>query len=87
LSQLREKAIPEFERLNGNCQGLFIFDNSSGHSAYAPDALRVTEMNLGKGGKKGYNMRAGWFLRQYPDGTLWKVEQPMCDASGVPRGA
>jgi hypothetical protein len=87
LWQLKEKAIPEFERHHPDCTGLFIFDNSSGHSAYAPDALRVANMNLGKGGKKGHNMRAGWFLKREPDGTLSKVVQPMCDASGAPRGA
>ena len=42
-------------------QALFMVDNSQGHSAYPPDALRVSQMNLNPGGAKP-KMRDGWFM-------------------------
>jgi hypothetical protein len=46
LQQLKEDAIPLFERLHPNCIGVFCFDNSSNHQAYSPDALVATRMTL-----------------------------------------
>ncbi|RPB21874.1 hypothetical protein L211DRAFT_888332 [Terfezia boudieri ATCC MYA-4762] len=45
-------AIPIFERAFPGKQALFLFDNASNHNAYASDALLVTNMNLGPGGKQ-----------------------------------
>eukprot|EP00733_Pompholyxophrys_punicea_P001221 Pompholyxophrys_punicea_v1_NODE_557_length_1654_cov_6.640195.p1 type:complete len:230 gc:universal NODE_557_length_1654_cov_6.640195:366-1055(+) len=44
-----------------NAQALFVFDNSSGHLAYAPDALVAERMNVNPGGQQP-KMRA----------TMWK---------------
>ncbi|KIY52118.1 hypothetical protein FISHEDRAFT_11391, partial [Fistulina hepatica ATCC 64428] len=60
--QLKEKIIPMFERLHGPgyCMD-FIVDHSQGHSAYAPDALLTTHMNLNPGGKQS-RLRDGWYI-------------------------
>lgn len=42
------------------CQGLFAFDNAASHSAFSPDALVASKMNLRAGGKQP-KMRNGWF--------------------------
>ncbi|PPQ84825.1 hypothetical protein CVT24_013261, partial [Panaeolus cyanescens] len=62
VKQLKEKIIPEFERLHGpGYQALILVDNSQGHCAYAEDALLVSRMNLKPGGKQP-RMRQGWYL-------------------------
>jgi hypothetical protein len=43
--QLKE-VITIFEELHPGCKGLFLFDNSSNHSAFAADALKVARMTL-----------------------------------------
>jgi len=64
--------IPAFEKAHGaGYQALFMVDNSQGHSAYSEDALLVSRMNVGPGGKQA-RMRNGWFIR---DGQ--KISQPM----------
>src|SRR5437763_14413755 len=50
IEQLEYKAIPIFETLFPNCIAVFAFDNSSNHSAFAPDALVAKRMNIGPGG-------------------------------------
>jgi len=47
IPQLVERIIPTFERLHPGDQMLIMFDNSSGHSAYADDALVASKMNMG----------------------------------------
>jgi hypothetical protein len=37
-------------------------DNSQGHSAYSEDALLISQMNVGPGGKQAW-MRDGWFIQ------------------------
>lgn len=60
--QLRNKIIPEFERVHGpGYQALFLVDNSQGHSAYAEDALVVSRMNVKPGGKQAH-MQNGWYI-------------------------
>lgn len=46
IQQLKEDAIPLFDQLHPNCTAVFLFDNSSNHSAYADDALVATRMTL-----------------------------------------
>ncbi|OAD80600.1 hypothetical protein PHYBLDRAFT_161239 [Phycomyces blakesleeanus NRRL 1555(-)] len=46
LDQLKNYAIPLFESLHEGCTGVFIFDQSSNHKAYATDALVATRMVL-----------------------------------------
>jgi len=62
--QLTEKAIPALEKQHPDCQLLFIFDNSSGHASFAPDALLASRMNLGPGGKNVKVMRDGWYINK-----------------------
>ncbi|OAV86088.1 hypothetical protein PTTG_30087 [Puccinia triticina 1-1 BBBD Race 1] len=50
--QVSEKALPIFKALHPDCQGVFVFDCSSAHEAYGPEALRAQNMNLGPGGKQ-----------------------------------
>jgi hypothetical protein len=50
--QIRDRAIPIFNHLHPGCIGVFLFDNSSNHGLFAPDALRVQNMNLNPGGKQ-----------------------------------
>lgn len=48
ILQLNERIIPGFEEAHGvNYQALFLISNSQGHSAYSPDALLVSWMNVG----------------------------------------
>ncbi|KAK0431882.1 uncharacterized protein EV420DRAFT_1285416 [Desarmillaria tabescens] len=72
VKQLREKIIPEFERLHGQgFQALIMVDNSQGHSAYSKDALLTSRMNMNPGGKQA-RMHDGWFMS---NGR--RVSQPM----------
>jgi len=48
-----------------------LVDNSQGHAAFGPDALRVTDMNLGPGGGQR-KLRNGCYMRE---GV--RVSQPM----------
>jgi len=52
LNQVLTKAVPIFERAFLGHSGVFAFDNSSGHTWKAPDALVVSRMNMGPGGKQ-----------------------------------
>ncbi|SAM02738.1 hypothetical protein [Absidia glauca] len=46
VKQLQEEVIPIFKALHPNCMGIFLFDQSSNHKAYADDALVASRMNL-----------------------------------------
>lgn len=62
FGQLRDKIIPEFERIHGpGYQALIMVDNSQGHAAYAADALVAHKMNLNPGGAQPI-MHDGWFI-------------------------
>ena len=80
IAQIKTKDIPLFNRLHPGCIGVFVFDNSTNHGAYAPDALVATKMNLNPGGKQS-RLRDGWFIQ---DGV--RIEQPMVFADGTPKG-
>jgi hypothetical protein len=70
--QLMDKIIPAFEKAHGpGFQALIIVDNLQSHSAYAENALLVSQMNVRSGGKQAC-IRNRWFLR---DGQ--KISQPM----------
>ncbi|KIJ96421.1 hypothetical protein K443DRAFT_10648 [Laccaria amethystina LaAM-08-1] len=49
IEQVKKKAIPVFEEAHPGCQALFIFDQSSAHTALPPDALKAFEMNKSNG--------------------------------------
>lgn len=46
VEQLKDDAIKLFELLHPGCTAVFLFDNSSNHSAFAEDALVVNRMTL-----------------------------------------
>ena len=53
LKRLEEKAIPAFDQMHPEARGLFVFDNSTNHGAYASGALLAavaSKTNLGPGG-------------------------------------
>ncbi len=71
IDQITSKMLPIFNQLHPGCVGVFLFDNSTNHGAFATDALSVSNMNLKTGGKQN-KLRNGWYER---DGH--RVVQPM----------
>ena len=63
LVEQLKRTIVLFEILHPDCVALFAFDNSSNHHKYAPDALRVRNLNKSDGGKNVPLLRQGWFMR------------------------
>ncbi|KAH8922371.1 hypothetical protein BT69DRAFT_1308593 [Atractiella rhizophila] len=80
VKQVKTKLIPLFEQLYPGQQMLLLLDNSQGHSFFAKDALRATEMNLNPGGVQA-RLRPGWYEK---DGL--RIIQPMVDVNGTPKG-
>ncbi|KAH9911953.1 uncharacterized protein BXZ73DRAFT_93304 [Epithele typhae] len=59
VQQLKEKFLPVFRAAHDpDVIAAVLVDHSQGHSIYASDALRVSEMNMRPGGKQA-RMRAG----------------------------
>ena len=52
MLQQMDSAISIFEEAFPGKQGLFVFDNSSGHQSLGSDALKAFEMNMSDGGKQ-----------------------------------
>ena len=50
--QVSKKEWPIFNALHPDCQAVLIFDCSSAHESYGPNALWVQNMNLSPGGKQ-----------------------------------
>eukprot|EP01034_Spumella_vulgaris_P044767 gene44767-55707_t len=50
VAQLKQEAIAIFDILHPGKQALFMFDNSSNHNVFAPDALKCSHLNLSNGG-------------------------------------
>jgi hypothetical protein len=73
VDQLRNKLIPAFEQMHPNCKARIIFDQSTNHAAYAPDALLASRMNLKEGGKQSF-MRDGWYIDQKGDKKIQKMQ-------------
>ena len=84
LKQLEEKAIPAFDEMHPGARGLFIFDNSTNHGAFAADALVAvaSKMNLNSGGKVPL-MRETTFV-EASSGA--EITQAMINGEGVPKG-
>lgn len=55
-------AIIIFEITHPGCQGLFLFDNSTGHGKYCPDALRAvsSRINVKPGGSQAMMRATTW---------------------------
>jgi len=68
------------------CQALFAFDNASNHSCYAEDALLVSKMNLGPGGKQPL-LREGFdHTRGLPQLMLYPQNHPNFQLRGKAKG-
>jgi hypothetical protein len=48
--QLSTTVIPIFNILHPDCEAVFVFDNSTNHSTYSPDALITKNLNIKDGG-------------------------------------
>jgi hypothetical protein len=75
VNQLEEQAIPIFRSLHPDCKGLFIFDQSSNHTAYSADALVASRMTLNdkryrlyKSEKPKYHFKDTTFIDNNKDG-------------------
>lgn len=62
VKQVKEKALPIAEALYPGYSLLFLFDNTTSHSVYSTDALRMKNMSKGSGGKQVF-LRDGWYLQ------------------------
>jgi hypothetical protein len=69
VDQIKNKAIPIFEKCFPDAVGVFAFDNATSHSCFANDALIATRMNLNPGGSDKYTFRDGVM----PDGQPQKM--------------
>jgi hypothetical protein len=79
VAQLKEDAIPIFNILHPGKQALFMFDNSSNHNVFAPDALKCAKLNKSDGG-------VGLMHSIMRDGYHDGVPMPMHDATGKQYG-
>ncbi len=61
LDQIMKKALPIGEALYPGYKLLFLFDNATSHSIYAPDALQVAYMNKRPEGQQPF-LRPRWFI-------------------------
>ena len=50
IKQVQDDALVAFAELHPNAKALFTFDQSTNHAAFAPDALRASNMNMHPGG-------------------------------------
>jgi hypothetical protein len=63
IRQVLDVALPVFRVAFPDFVGVWIFDNSSNHGCFAPNALRVEKLNLSSGGKQPY-LRDGFIHGQ-----------------------
>lgn len=61
LDQVLNCSIPVFEAVYAGYQAVFFFDNTTNHSFFAPDSLRVNNMNYNPGGEQKL-LRDGYFF-------------------------
>ncbi|KAI0994381.1 hypothetical protein K3495_g13801 [Podosphaera aphanis] len=78
--QLENKAIPLFEHLHPREKGVFCFDQSSNHDAYASNTLLASTHNMKPGGKQR-KCHDTYYVR---NGT--QTVQNMQREDGVPKG-
>ncbi|KAG0123787.1 hypothetical protein HOY82DRAFT_618690 [Tuber indicum] len=72
IKQVIELAIPIAHAAYPGYQFLFLFDNSSNHGAFAPDALLAQNMSLGHRGKQNW-LRDGYFGENGQHGqSMWE---------------
>ena len=85
VAQVKEKGIPIFEKRFPNKKAIFAFDNSSGHAAFAEDALVASRMNLNPGGAQP-KMHSTTFANKTQH-MVFSVDDALCpDLIGEPKG-
>ncbi|EUC67676.1 DDE family endonuclease [Rhizoctonia solani AG-3 Rhs1AP] len=80
MDQLCEQLIGVlniFERMYPNCIGIFFFDQSSAHNAFADDALVATRMTVNGAGKNSKPMHDTFIPMDNPDPALRGMRQSM----------
>jgi len=82
LEQIKKKMLPVFEALHPGCVGVFLFDNSTNHGAFAADALNTANMNLNPGGKQP-KLRDGWYEKDGVRFTQSMVTAPDEKPKGI----
>lgn len=85
VRQVKEKAIPIFQKRFPGKKAVFAFDNSSGHAAFAADALVASRMNLNPGGKQP-KMRATTFNGKSQSMVFLPHEAPTPELVGQAKG-
>ena len=70
LNMQVKRVIPLFEYIYPNAVAEFIFDQSSAHGAFAPDALNAKEMNVNPGGKQ-HRMHSTIIPNDVPNPAVW----------------
>lgn len=78
-------AISIFEKRFPGSIGVFCFDNSSGHAAFAADALVASRMNMNPGGKQPV-MRSTSFQSKHQSMVFLPDEAPHPTLIGKPKG-
>lgn len=85
--QLKNTVVPLFELLHPGCVGLFAFDQSQNHKAFASDALMVNRMTSGEvevTEKSLYKFRDGYYFDKQ---TRAKISQSMYEVRSFNRRA
>ncbi|EUC56568.1 DDE family endonuclease, partial [Rhizoctonia solani AG-3 Rhs1AP] len=80
-----------FDRMYPNCTGVFFFDQSSAHNAFADDALVANRMNVKAGGKNAKPMHDTFIPMNNPNPQLRGKLQSMVyppghEDAGKPKG-
>ena len=86
IRQVLEIALPIFRFAFPGFVGVWIFDNSSNHGSFAPDALRVDKLNLHPGGKQPH-LRDGFnYAEQVPQSMQFPPDYVNPELAGKPKG-
>lgn len=88
IAQIETKMLPIFEALHPGCIGVFLFDNSTNHGAFAKDALSTSNMNLYPGGKQP-KMRNGCYEKNgqiIHQSMVMDSDMPSRYEIGTPKG-
>jgi hypothetical protein len=86
MEQVEYRAIPIFEAKFPDAIGLFMFDNSSNHGAFLPDALVANRMNKGPGGKQPKMRKTFWGPNNVEQLLVWPDDHPDPKLRGQPKG-
>ena len=71
IEQTIRTALPIFQYAFPGCRGVWAFDNATNHSAYSPQALLASRMNLGPGGKQSLMVEGFDYQRNLPHAMVF----------------